>query len=506
MIYNQTMNNTEKIYDLVVIGGGVNGTGIAADAAGRGLSVFLAEQNDLASATSSNSSKLIHGGLRYLEHYEFRLVKEALAEREILLKNAKHIMRPLTFCLPHQPHLRPAWMIRAGLFLYDNLAKRETLHGSRTVKFNQNSPLKAHITKGFEYSDGWVDDARLVVLNALSAAQNDANIQTRCQCIEAKRLEDNWQVTIKSTIDNSTTTILTKGIVNAAGPWVKRLFDDVLPVQSPKQIRLVKGSHIVVPCLHQQEQAYILQNEDKRIVFVLPYETNFSLIGTTDIDFTGDPGQISIDDDEIDYLIDISNSYFKTQISKDDVLSSFSGVRPLIDDQANHAQAVTRDYELTLDSQQHLPLLSVFGGKITTYRKLSQNAVDKLAAFYPHMQNAWTAKVPLPGGQFESYQSLVNKLVENYPWAAISQLRRYACCYGTLAYKFLQNVNSQQQLGKYFGGDLYQVEVDYLVEHEWAIEAEDILWRRTKVGLHCSEQQVEQLRLYLRDKADTKAA
>ena len=506
MIYTQNMSTPKEIFDLFIIGGGVNGTGIAADAAGRGLSVFLAEQNDLASATSSSSSKLIHGGLRYLEHYEFRLVKEALAEREILLKNAKHIMWPLTFRLPHQPHLRPAWMIRIGLFLYDNLAKRETLRGSRGIKFDHNSPLKTHITKGFEYSDGWVDDSRLVVLNALQAAQKEAQIHTRCKCIKAERTGKFWKVTIQSTIDHSTKEVYTKGIVNAAGPWVSRLFDDIIPTKAPKQIRLVKGSHIIVPRLHDQHQAYILQNQDKRIVFVLPYEQDFSLIGTTDIDYRGDPSEVAIDNDEINYLISISNSHFKTQISKADIVANFSGVRPLIDDQSSQAQAVTRDYTLTLDSENQLPLLSVFGGKITTYRKLAENVVDKLQPFYPQMTAPWTHLIPLPGGKFDCFDSLISQLNKQYPFIDESQLKRYARSYGTYTEVLLEGVASTQQLGKHFGADLYEVEINYLLKTEWAIEAEDILWRRSKLGLKLNEQQVEQLKLYLRSRPEFAAA
>lgn len=500
------MNKEQSSYDLVIIGGGINGVGIAADAAGRGLTVLLVEQDDLASATSSNSSKLIHGGLRYLENYQFRLVKEALAEREILLQNAKHIMRPLTFRLPHQPHLRPTWMIKLGLFLYDHLAKRITLPDSRTIHFNQHSPLKPNLTHGFEYSDVWVDDARLVVFNALAAQQHGAVIKTRTRCIKAQRQINHWQVTLAAKSTDTIQVIKTKGVVNAAGPWACQLFDQVFTSQAPRQLRLVKGSHIIVPQLHKEKYAYILQNRDKRIVFVIPYENKFSLIGTTDVDYQGDPRQVAIDQDEIHYLLKLCNDYFNTQIHQQDILKTFSGVRPLVSDHTNNPQSVTRDYTLTLDTQQQLPLLSILGGKITTYRRLAETALQKLAPFYPHMGKAWTATNPLPGAQFPSLQSLTTQLSDNYPWLTSSQCQRYASCYGTNAYIFLQGIQSKTQLGIHFGNDLYQVEVDYLITHEWAMDVEDIIWRRTKLGLHLKPYQIEQLRQYLKNKVHNQVA
>jgi len=497
------MSATEAEIDLLVIGGGINGTGIAADAAGRGLSVWLCEQQDLAAATSSNSSKLIHGGLRYLEHYEFRLVREALAEREVLLKNAPHIMWPLLFRLPHQPHLRPAWLIRLGLFLYDNLAKRLTLPASRGIKFGADSPLHPQISRGFEYADGWVDDARLVVLNAVAAHQHGARILTRTRCIAARRMQDHWLVTLQpqalaGQVTPPVIMLKAKAIVNAGGPWVAQLFSDALTEQSPQQIRLVKGSHIVVPKLHDQPHAYMLQNQDQRIVFVIPYEQNFSLIGTTDVEYEGDPAAVAISPAEIDYLLQISNSYFKRQLSRSDIVHSFSGVRPLLDDESVNAQAVTRDYKLELSAvAEQLPLLSVFGGKITTYRKLAEAAVDRLAPFFPAMTARWTADTPLPGGDFANSQSLAQQLQLQYPWLPVAIQQRYLRSYGSRSHLLLLRAQSVADLGEHFGAGLYQAEVDYLSQYEWALQAEDILWRRSKLGLQLEAAQQQRLQQYL---------
>ncbi|EPJ48290.1 MAG: glycerol-3-phosphate dehydrogenase [Osedax symbiont Rs1] len=484
-------------YDLVVIGGGVNGTGIAADATGRGLKVLLCEMNDLASATSSNSSKLIHGGLRYLEYYQFRLVREALAEREVLLKNAPHIISPLRFQLPHRPHLRPAWMIRAGLFLYDNLAKRTTLAKSKAIKFSEDSPLKATMRQGFEYSDGFVDDARLVVCNALAAAKGGATIKVRTKCTSAKRVDNGWRIELQDQQGNKTT-VLATAIANAAGPWVASLFDQAFTIKSPKSIRLVKGSHIIVPRLHSQPQAYILQNEDSRIVFVIPYEDNFSLIGTTDVDYHGDPSLVAIDKEEQDYLIQVSNQHFKTQIRTADIVRTYSGVRPLLNDEADSAQAVSRDYSFEVQTNAgEYPLLSVFGGKITTYRKLSEAAVDKLCQFFPKAGAAWTKDSVLPGGDFSDKQHLQASLEQQYPWLASSLITRYVRSYGTLCQQFLTGKTAVADLGPDFGAGLYQLEVDYLINQEWAMCLEDVIWRRTKMGMYLSTEQKQQLDQYL---------
>ena len=500
------MVKATDVYDVLVIGGGINGTGIAADAAGRGLNVFLCEQNDLASATSSNSSKLIHGGLRYLEHYEFRLVREALAEREVLLRKAPHIIKPLSFRLPHQKHLRPKLMIKAGLFLYDHLAKRVTLPASKSVKFNQDSPLDDAISYGFEYSDGWVDDARLVVLNAMSAKEHGAAIRTQTQCVAAKREQDGWLVTLADKLTNQQYQIKTKAVVNAAGPWVASLFDNAFEEKSPQQIRLVKGSHIVVPKVHNQEHAYMLQNADQRIVFVIPYEQDYSLIGTTDVDYHGEPGDVKISEEEIDYLVDVTNSYFKQKIAKDDVVATFSGVRPLLEDDSDDAQSVTRDYTMELSEQDNAPLLSIFGGKITTYRTLSESAVNKLAAYFPQMGKAWTAQVALPGGNFSNNKELLDGIARQFPFIDAKILARYVRSYGTKTRVLLASVKTKQDLGTHFGHGLYQTEVDYLVEHEWAISAQDILWRRTKLGLKFTTNEIEQLQHYLVDISKHKAA
>ncbi|ASM56315.1 glycerol-3-phosphate dehydrogenase (plasmid) [Pseudoalteromonas nigrifaciens] len=501
------MKLADNEYDLLVIGGGVNGTGIAADAAGRGLKVLLCEQSDLASATSSNSSKLIHGGLRYLEHYEFRLVKEALAEREVLLKNAPHIMWPLTFRLPHQKHLRPAWMIRIGLFMYDNLAKRVTLPASKSIKFGEHSVLEPTITKGFEYADGWVDDSRLVILNALAAQERGAVIATQTKCVKAHREQGTWQVTLEQQETKQHYDISVRGIVNAAGPWVAKLFDETLEEKSPQNIRLVKGSHIVVPRIHDESHAYILQNKDNRIVFVLPFEDDYSLIGTTDVEYNGAAQDVKISDEEIDYLIDITNNYFKKLIKREDIVHTFSGVRPLLDDESVNAQAVTRDYKLELSSDgQRTPLLSVFGGKITTYRKLAEAAINKLESFYPQIGKPWTKHNVLPGGDFSSVKTLKKQLKSSYKWLPEVLLNRLIRTYGTRAVNVLGGTKQLSDLGQNFGHNLYAAEVDYLLNYEWANSTSDILWRRTKLGLRFNPEQITTLNHYIEYSKSAKSA
>ena len=488
---------SQNHYDLIIIGGGVNGTGIAADAASRGLSVLLCEQNDLASATSSNSSKLIHGGLRYLEHYEFKLVKKALAEREVLLKNAPHIMHPLRFILPHQSHLRPAWMIKAGLFLYDNLAKRKTLSKSSMIKFDEQSPLKAEIYKGFTYADGWVDDARLVVLNAIAAKRDGANIQNYCQCTKVERFKDSWQVKLQPK-NGTSYTVSSRALVNAAGPWVSSLFDKIVNLKAPQQIRLVKGSHIIVPKLHETDDAYILQNKDGRIIFVLPFEQNFSIVGTTDVEYNGCPSDVTIDDNEIDYLISTSNQYFKQQIDRSSIVKTYSGVRPLMDDESVQAQKVTRDYTVEQNWEERAaPIISAFGGKITTYRRLSKAVVDALKPRFPNLTPCLTEHVPLPGGDFHGKAKLQVQLETDFPFLTQPLLQRYVRCYGTLSYMLLKGVTKLEDMGECFGQNLFVREVDYLINHEWAITSEDILWRRTKLGLTFSEVEIQKLMQYL---------
>ncbi|MGO1500740.1 MAG: glycerol-3-phosphate dehydrogenase [Marinobacter sp.] len=498
------MTMEQEQYDVVVVGGGVNGTGIAMDAAGRGLKVLLCEMNDLASATSSSSSKLIHGGLRYLEHYEFRLVQKALAERESLLKNSPHIMWPMRFRLPHRPHLRPAWMIRAGLFLYDHLAKREVLPGSRSIRFDESGPLKPDIVKGFEYSDGWVDDARLVVLTARKAQQFGAKIMTRTKCTHAERGGKDWQVTLRDTISEGEKIVSAKAIVNASGPWVSKLFGETLSMPAPKTIRMVKGSHIVVPRLNQDQEAYILQNEDERIVFVIPYEDEFSLVGTTDIEYQGDPKKAEISPEETDYLLDIVNSYFARQLKASDVVWSYSGVRPLMDGEEENAQKASRDYSFEVDQEKgKAPLISVFGGKITTYRKLAEAATDKLCHFFSEASGRWTKTAILPGGDFDNQTNLALTLKQRFPWLPDPVLNRYVRTYGTTSLDILRGCTSINELGDHFAGTLYEREIQHLVKNEWAMTSEDILWRRTKQGLYASAGDVETLDLYLTDKITT---
>lgn len=487
-----------ELFDVVIVGGGVNGTGIAMDAAGRGLKVLLCEMNDLASATSSNSSKLIHGGLRYLEHYEFRLVREALAERESLLGNAPHIMWPMRFRLPHRPHLRPAWMIRTGLFLYDHLARRELLPGSRSIEFTADDPLKPDITRGFEYSDGWVDDARLVVLTARKASTLGATVLTRTRCTRAERQADLWVVDLQDRLDGHQRRVRAKTVVNATGPWVSQLFSDALQTPAPRQIRMVKGSHIVVPRLNRDTEAYILQNEDERIVFVIPYEEQFSLIGTTDVDYQGDPSKATISLEETDYLLAIVNQYFRRQLTAGDVVWNYSGVRPLIEEDGKDAKEVSRDYSFEVDEPQgKAPLISVFGGKITTYRKLAEAATNRLCEYFPRSSMPWTRQAVLPGGNFTSQKALATSLLHRYPWLPDTLARRLVRTYGTLAFKVIGDSNSFEDMGPCFAADLTAREVDYLVENEWARSAEDILWRRTKQGLFASPEQTRSLEQYL---------
>jgi glycerol-3-phosphate dehydrogenase len=471
--------------DLLVIGGGVNGAGIAADAAGRGLSVMLCEMNDLASATSSQSSKLIHGGLRYLEYYEFRLVREALREREVLLRNAPHLIKPMRFILPHMKHLRPAWMIRAGLFLYDNLGRRKALEGSNKLQFGQDSPLKPWIKKGFEYADCWVDDARLVVLNCMMAAEKGARILTRTRLTGARRTPDGWCCTLEDQQTRQRRQVLAHGVANAAGPWVDQVIRDGMGLKPAYGVRLIKGSHIVVPRIHDQPQAYILQNDDKRIVFVIPYLEDFSLVGTTDVVHKGGPETVAIDAKEIRYLCDIVNEYFRAHIQPDDVLFTFSGVRPLCDDESDSPSAITRDYTLTVedDNGRH-PLLNVFGGKLTTYRRLASSAMARLAPYYPDMGPPWTRFATLPGGAFENgIDDFRMRLGRRYAFLDNRTLRRLSDAYGVRCLEFLGDARCLEDLGEHFGCQLTENEVRYLIRHEWACTAEDVLFRRSKLGL-----------------------
>lgn len=491
-----------ELYDLAVIGGGINGVGIAADAAGRGLSVFLCERDDLASHTSSASSKLIHGGLRYLEHYEFRLVREALAEREVLLGKAPHIVKPMRFVLPHRPHLRPAWMIRAGLFLYDNLGKREKLPASRGLRFGDESPLKPAIKRGFEYSDCWVDDARLVVLNAMAARERGAHIHTCTQCLSAKRASGIWHVELQRQ-DGSRFSLRAKALVNAAGPWVAQFIGENLQQRSPYGIRLIQGSHIIVPKLYDGEQAYIMQNEDRRIVFAIPYLDRYTMIGTTDREYHGDPASVSISDDEIAYVLGVANTHFRKQLGPEDIIHTFAGVRPLCDDESDNPSAVTRDYTLSLSAdEKQAPLLSVFGGKLTTYRKLAESAMVLLKPFFPAMGHSWTAKDSLPGGEdMSTVEALVDQLVDQIRGIDRPLAKRWATGYGSRVWSMLGKARSVDALGEDFGHQLYTQEVEYLRREEWAAQVDDILWRRTKLGLAFTPSEKARLQGYLADQA-----
>ncbi|NIY49401.1 glycerol-3-phosphate dehydrogenase [Cedecea colo] len=477
--------------DLIVIGGGINGAGIAADAAGRGLSVLMLEGQDLACATSSASSKLIHGGLRYLEHYEFRLVSEALAEREVLLNMAPHIAFPMRFRLPHRPHLRPAWMIRIGLFMYDHLGKRTSLPASAGLRFGADSVLKPEIVRGFEYSDCWVDDARLVLANAQMVTRKGGEVKTRTRATSARRENGLWVVEAQDIDTGETHSWRARGLVNATGPWVKDFFDDGLQLPSPYGIRLIKGSHIVVPRVHNQKQAYILQNEDKRIVFVIPWMDEFSIIGTTDVEYKGDPKAVHIDESEVKYLLDVYNEHFKKTLSREDVVWTYSGVRPLCDDESDSPQAITRDYTLDIhDENGKAPLLSVFGGKLTTYRKLAEHALDKLQAYYPKIGPAWTKGSKLPGGDITGDRDdFAAQLRRRYTFLSESLARRFARTYGSNSDLILQEATSLEDLGENFGYEFYEAELRYLVEHEWVKRVDDAIWRRTKLGMWLTEEQ-----------------
>ncbi|MFT4132826.1 glycerol-3-phosphate dehydrogenase [Labrys sp. (in: a-proteobacteria)] len=481
-----------EMIDLLVIGGGINGAGIARDAAGRGLSVTLVEKDDLAQGTSSRSGKLVHGGLRYLEYYEFRLVREALIEREVLLNSACHIIWPMRFVLPHSPQDRPAWLVRLGLFLYDHLGGRKKLPGTRVLDLRRDpvgAPILDQYAKGFEYSDCWVDDARLVALNALGAAEKGATILTRTAAVSARREEGAWTVTTRDTVTGETRTHRARCIANAAGPWVSDIIAQVAGSNSTRNVRLVKGSHIIVPKFWEGQQAYLVQNHDKRVIFINPYEGDMALIGTTDIAYQGPAEDVAADEKEIDYLITAVNRYFKQKLRRQDVLHAFSGVRPLFDDGKGNPSAVTRDYVFDLDETGGVPLLNVFGGKITTFRELSERALHRLGKFFPKMGGDWTREAKLPGGEIENadYVSFVESLRTAYPWMSNRLLQHYGRAYGARTPQVVGPARSVADLGRHFGGCLFEAEARYLAGHEWARSAEDVLVRRTKHYLHLSE-------------------
>ena len=494
---------TDQPVDLLVVGGGVNGTGIARDAVGRGLSVLLCEQDDLASHTSSASSKLIHGGLRYLEHYEFRLVREALIEREVLLRAAPHIIWPLRFVLPHDPSMRPAWLIRLGLFLYDHLGGRERLPGSRAIDLRSDpagAPLKASYRKAFTYADCWVEDARLVVLNAMDAAERGAEILTRHRCTGARRADGLWQVRLRPTGGGPERVVRARCLVNAAGPWVSRFLTENLQLPALNRVRLVKGSHIVVPKLHDHDAPYILQNDDRRVIFVIPYEHDYALIGTTDLDYDDDPASVAISDAEIAYLCQAVSRYFVAPVTPAQVRWSYAGVRPLYDDATSDVSAVTRDYAFDLARPDGAaPLLSVFGGKITTSRRLAEHALAELQPVMGFAAGAWTRSAALPGGDMPGadFAAFLADVRRGHPWLPADLARRYARAYGTRLGRVLDGARDLEGLGEHLGDGLYEAEADYLVHNEWALTDEDILWRRSKLGLHVSDGTAARLRAWL---------
>lgn len=485
--------------DLLIIGGGINGAGVARDAAGRGLKVALCEQNDFAGATSSASTKLIHGGLRYLEYFQFRLVAEALREREHLLNIAPHIAWPLQFVMPHVQGLRPRWMIRLGLWLYDHIGGMITLPHSRSIRLDHPgipSGLRADITRGFAYSDAWVDDARLVILNLLSAQENGADILARTRLLSARRSEGTWRCELEHTVTGQRRIVLANALVNAAGPWVAKIDQLVNPGKHRGHhaaVKLVRGSHIIVRRLFAGEQAYILQNDDKRIVFIIPYEDDFSLIGTTDVPQDNMDQGATISTEEEAYLLRAVNAYLASPIGHTDIVWRYSGVRPLFDDESENPSAVTRDYTLVLDDTENVPCLSVYGGKITTYRRLAEAVLDKLAPWTNACtrRGPWTREETLPGGQFRRADRAqeLDYLIKKYAGLDPHFLTRLFGRHGRNAHTILREAQTPDQLGHDFGGGLVQREVEYLIVYEWGYQPEDILWRRTKCGLHMTQDQ-----------------
>ena len=517
---SQPENRGGEIADLFIIGGGVNGCGIARDAAGRGLSVVLAEMNDLGSATSSASTKLFHGGLRYLEYFEFRLVREALIEREKLLKAMPHISWPMRFVLPYHEDMRfesetptskllatfmpwmrgsrPQWLIRLGLFTYDHLGGRKILPPTKSIDLSSDpagKPLQEKFRKAFEYSDCWVDDSRLVVLNASDARKRGATILTRHKVVSAERESDLWTIYVENPGSKKPQIFKARALVNAGGPWVAEIVGSKIHANSSEGVRLVRGSHIVTRKLFDHDKCYFFQGEDGRIIFAIPYENDFTLIGTTDMEHQGAPGEVECTTEERQYLCRFASRYFDKPVTEADIVWTYSGVRPLYDDGASSATAATRDYVLSLDSDTGAPLLNVFGGKITTYRRLAENALDKLSAFFPSAGRNWTAGVALPGGEFSvtEFDSRVEKLAADYPFLGKIWARRLVRAYGTLAWFVLDGAKKADDLGVDFGGTLTAAEVRWLMENEFAETAEDVVWRRTKLGLRLDAKQISEL-------------
>jgi glycerol-3-phosphate dehydrogenase len=490
--------------DILILGGGINGVGIARDAAGRGLKVHLCEKDDLASHTSSWSTKLIHGGLRYLEHKEFRLVRESLKEREVLLNAAPYMVRPMRFILPHHKGLRPAWLLRLGLFLYDYIGGRKLLPATQRRNLDEDDvgkPLKDHFHLGFEYTDCQVDDSRLVVVNALDAAVRGASINTRQKLVRAHRDDDAWLAELAD-VDGNTTAIRASAIVNAAGPWVTSLFEDIEDVSPRKQIRLVKGSHIITKRLYEHDRAYIFQNTDGRVIFSIPYINDTTLIGTTDEPYSGDPDKVTISAEEKSYLCAAASEYFASPITEDMIIGTYAGVRPLYDELGNEdASAVTRDYAFDIDDEGGAPLLSIYGGKLTTYRKLAEHALNKLQVYFPSMGKRWTRDAALPGGEmgYIGWDETAGELQQRFAFLGEGVMKRLLAAYGSRVTDVLGKAGSIDDLGRDFGHGLYQKEVDYLISREWAISQEDILCRRSKLHMLFTEKEEAALASYLNE-------
>lgn len=516
---------SDQVTDLFIIGGGINGCGIARDAAGRGLSVCLAEMNDLASATSSASTKLFHGGLRYLEYFEVRLVREALIERETLLRVMPHISWPMRFVLPYHKDMRfegctptsrilsvvmpwmrgrrPAWLIRLGLFLYDNLGGRAILPGTSTLSLAgtpEGAPLEDRFEKAYEYSDCWIEDSRLVILNARDAEARGAKIMVGTKVTSAVRVDGLWEITLDR--DGETQTMRAKMLVNAAGPWVGDVIQTKVRINSTEGVRLVRGSHIVTKRLYSHDKCYFFQGTDGRIIFAIPYETDFTLIGTTDAEHEDPAIKPVCTEAERDYLIDFANQYFKQDITAQDVVWSYSGVRPLYDDGASSATAATRDYTLKLDANGGAPILNIFGGKITTYRRLAESALEKIGAHFPNLSGPWTAGVPLPGGAFpvDGVPKLIADLAQAYPFLTPFWARRLVRAYGTEAWDVLGDTKTEADLGLAFGATLTAREIEWLMDREYARRAEDVVWRRNKLGLRLSAPEVAALDIWMRER------
>lgn len=490
------MRQADNHYNILIIGGGINGCGIARDAVGRGYSVCLCEENDLAGGTSSASTKLIHGGLRYLEHYEFRLVRESLMEREVIWKMAPHIVKPLRFVLPHHKGLRPKWLLRLGLFLYDYIGGRKLLPASTSVDLRSDEvgkPLKPEFETAFEYSDCWVDDSRLVIMNAMDAAERGADIRTHTKVLSARYEDGKWQVTIAKAGKSKPKTITADLIVNAAGPWVDEVLRNVFGMNNIDNVRLVRGSHIVIKKKFQHDKCYIFQNADDRIVFAIPYEDEYTLIGTTDAEHSLEDGKPKISREETKYLCKLASDYFKEPVLESDIVWAYSGVRPLYNDGASAAQEATRDYVLVKDGSQ--PLINIFGGKITTYRKLAESMMVDIASVIKECGAPWTKETHLPGGDFavNGLEQEATKLKSKYPFLETEHAARLVRTYGTCATTMLGEAAEVADLGTCFGGDLYQLEVEYLKKYEWARSAEDVLFRRTKLGIKFTKKQTTKL-------------